>query len=401
MYNEAYTTIAFLLSLAVLLYLSRKNIGVAIFVSSTLLCLLTSTPLSLFKEIMTTFTNIENITLSLAVGIMPIVGEILNSSGMLESLIERFRGKEKELLIASPALLSLLPMPGGALFSAPMVEKCSKDLDHDRKAGINVWFRHVVHLIYPLSPDLIIACELAGIYIYDSIVFLIPYFVIVLVFGMLYLINDVKMNESSSKESQVKSNEYLKPLLVLIVAPSLDYTLKTFFGLNSIATLIAISFSLFLALNFGKISFDHILKSIKRAKPWNFSFMIMAIYLYQSVFKISGMPQIIESFNISELLFLIVPGFVLGVLTGRVSTPLLILIPIYLTKFGIISPLNLAAIYYFTFLGYLVSPVHPCLAVSSEYFKVKTKNLIKVLMKAIIASFLLGLVYLLLMSLFV
>ncbi|MHA1506641.1 MAG: DUF401 family protein [Candidatus Asgardarchaeia archaeon] len=389
-----YTMFAFVISLALILYLSKRNIALAIFVGSIALGALTSSPEFILEEMWDTFIDSENIALSLATGFMPIIGELLNSTGMLNHLIKKFRRRKREFLIFSPALLGLLPMPGGALFSAPMVERSVEGLDGVKKASINVWFRHVMHLIYPLVPALIVACELAGQHIYQTILFLSPFFIIALLFGTLYLIDGLgSAHEIDSEEIYVDDKEFLKPLVVIIVAPILDFTLKTFYGMKSFATLIAVSLSLFLALIFGKVSHTHLVKSVRRAKPWNFIFMIMAIYFYQGVFKVSGVPQMIESFEIPLILFLIVPGFILGILTGRVSTPLIILIPIYLTKFGLISPLNLAALYYFTLLGYLISPVHPCVTVTAEYFNIEVKDLIKGLIKTDLISLFLGLLF--------
>ncbi|MHA1626448.1 MAG: DUF401 family protein [Candidatus Asgardarchaeia archaeon] len=400
MNGEVYTMFSFVLSLTIILYLSKRNIALAIFLGSIALGMLTSSPSVILEGMKDTFIEPENIALSLATGFMPIIGEILNSSGMLNHLIRRFRKREREFLIFSPALLGLLPMPGGALFSAPMVERSVERLDGIKKASINVWFRHVMHLVYPLVPALIIACELANQRIYETILFLSPFFIIALFFGILYLINGLEnAHETNFEGIRVDDKEFLKPLVVIVAAPIIDFILKTFYGMKSFATLIAVSLSLSLALTFAKVSRTHLIKSVRRAKPWNFSLMIMAIYFYQDVFKVSGVPQMIGSFEIPLVLFLIVPGFILGILTGRVSTPLIILVPIYLTKFGPISPLNLAALYYFTFLGYLISPIHPCVTVSAEYFNIEVKELIKGLIKTDLASLFLGLIFFLAASL--
>ena len=48
-------------------------------------------------------------------------------------------------MAALPALIGLLPMPGGALFSAPMVETAAADskVSGSVLSAINYWFRHI------------------------------------------------------------------------------------------------------------------------------------------------------------------------------------------------------------------------------------------------------------------
>ncbi len=51
----------------------------------------------------------------------------------------------------SPALFGMLPMPEGALLSAPMVDRFGENIDDSKKVIINVWFKHYLVFIYPLG----------------------------------------------------------------------------------------------------------------------------------------------------------------------------------------------------------------------------------------------------------
>ena len=69
----------------------------------------------------------------------------LRVSGALHDMVEALKRKfsgVKVLLAVMPAFLGLLPSPGGARFSAPIVEELSKSVEIDRntKAAINFWF---------------------------------------------------------------------------------------------------------------------------------------------------------------------------------------------------------------------------------------------------------------------
>ena len=72
-------------------------------------------------------------------------------------------------------------------------------------------------------------------------------------------------------------------------------------------------------------------------------------------------------------------GFLLGLVTGRIQVPASIIIPIYLgsTGFEAMTPWPFVITYISIFLGYVISPVHPCISVSLEYFNVGLKDFLK------------------------
>jgi hypothetical protein len=63
--------------------------------------------------------------------------------------------------------------------------------------------------------------------------------------------------------------------------------------------------------------------------------------------------------------------------------------PIYLTQTGLGTfPLpEFAMLYFSVFLGYLITPIHPCVAYSAEFFKVKYKKTLKHFLKPSSISF--------------
>jgi hypothetical protein len=61
--------------------------------------------------------------------------------------------------MALPAMIGLIPMPGGALLSAPFVEKAGDRAGSTPEwmSGINYWFRHVWEYWWPMYPGVILA----------------------------------------------------------------------------------------------------------------------------------------------------------------------------------------------------------------------------------------------------
>jgi hypothetical protein len=114
-------------------------------------------------------------------------------------------------------------------------------------------------------------------------------------------------------------------------------------------------------------------------KPWNFTLIILGMFVFLHIFRASSAATLIASIPLEPATLCVVAGFVLGVATGRVLLPASIMLPVYLT-FGSITPVVFALIYTSIFFGYMISPVHPCVGVSLEYFSVPMKNFLRLLL---------------------
>jgi integral membrane protein (TIGR00529 family) len=102
------------------------------------------------------------------VGSILVLSDALEKSGQSTRLMEVLSGylvRPRLRLIFFPALIGLLPMPGGAIFSAPMVKAVSANmsLGNEDRAVINYWFRHVWEMFWPLYPGIILTVALADI----------------------------------------------------------------------------------------------------------------------------------------------------------------------------------------------------------------------------------------------
>lgn len=64
-----------------------------------------------------------------------------------------------------PALVGLLSVPGGAIFSCPMVRDVAEGYNIPKRDQvlINYWFRHIWEAVWPLYPGYIMTCVLADI----------------------------------------------------------------------------------------------------------------------------------------------------------------------------------------------------------------------------------------------
>ena len=366
--------LGFLLAMIALLAISQKNLGVAMFVGALILGIST-VPQSLPWIFRSTITDSSTILLALVVGLISIIGGTLETSGQMDNLVSNMRIGKKAFLMISPALVGMLPMPGGALLSAPLIERGGEGISNEKKAGLNVWFRHILYLVYPLSPTLMVSTEIAQLDMYQAIPYLVPALFFSLLLGYSFFLRDAPGRMDYQEDFSLR--KLLLPLTALLIAPILDISIKTFFALSvkELATLIGVSVSLLTALVIGRVSLNRFFETVRKAKPWNFALMIVGIMFFLNVFDGSGILQLIENAYVTrEILF--VAGFLLGFGTGRIITPAGIIFLI-LTRFGAVSLPTFAVMYFSIFLGYIITPVHPCVSLSIESFDVEIKDYLR------------------------
>ena len=123
---------------------------------------------TLLRTVQSTLTDRSARVLLICVLLIGVLGNLLKQTGALQSMIyhlERLVGDLRLLTAALPALIGILTVPGGAIFSAPLVEQAGgkAGLDAVRQAAANLWFRHALYFAYPLFPSVIIASELSGL----------------------------------------------------------------------------------------------------------------------------------------------------------------------------------------------------------------------------------------------
>lgn len=91
------------------------------------------------------------------------------------------------------------------------------------------------------------------------------------------------------------------------------------------------------------------------------------MFLYLRVFQASSLPGRLTGLGLPPLGVVLGLGILMGLATGRQQAAVSVTIPLYLAAKGYLTPLGFSVIYQASYLGYLLSPLHPCLAVSAEY----------------------------------
>lgn len=362
----------FLVSLAAILLISQRSLPIALITGSIVLGLFTLPFDELITNIGGTLSDTSILYLALAMAIIPILGGTMKDSYQIDSLIDNLRFPRRYLLAFSASLMGLLPMPGGALLSAPIVQKAGNGVSDILKATINNWFRHLFILIYPLSPALVASAKIAGLDIYTVILYMLPGLALSVLLGYFFMLRKVNGREEHADKFSLKG--LLLPLAIILSAPILDFTLKKALGIGSLATVVGVTAALTLSVLLSRVSLNA-RAIILRSKPWNFGLIIIGMFLYLNIFQASDAKSLIAGIPLPPLILAVVAGFLLGFFTGRVQLPASIVLPVYLSSMGTINPAIFAPIYISIFFGYITSPVHPCLVVTAQYFHVTIREM--------------------------
>ena len=383
--NHIIIWFGFLFSLTLLILIARKSFWFGMLIGALVLGLFNLSIKEIAYVFWGTVSDPSIILLAISVGIIPMIGGIMEESHLIEWLVQNLRIGKKGSLMLSPAIFGMLPMPGGALLSAPMVERTGEGVKSDMKAVINVWFRHLLIFVYPLGA-LLPSTKMANLNLYREIPYLIPFFFVIFITGYLFMIRGVRGKINYKDKFELKG--LLIPLGIIMIAPVIHFSLMNVFKIGEIALLIGVGVSFTLSFIASKLTVREFPKVVKKMRPWNYTLIIFGMFLFLNIFKSSDMSDVIAEIAFTPAFLIVGIGAFLGFVTGRVQLPVSILLPIFYSKYGeaTMTPTTFAIMFFSILMGYMISPIHPCVLVSIEYFKTNFRDFLKSMSYSVIIS---------------
>ncbi|KPJ72331.1 MAG: hypothetical protein AMS14_07980 [Planctomycetes bacterium DG_20] len=100
------------------------------------------------------------------------------AAGVMEDLVGSVRSRlsRRGSMAVLPAVIGFLPMPGGAIFSAPMLDQVDADgsVDALLKTKTNYWFRHIWEYWWPLYPGVLLAVGITRLEMWQFMLLQMP-----------------------------------------------------------------------------------------------------------------------------------------------------------------------------------------------------------------------------------
>jgi len=312
-------------------------------------------------------------------------------SGQMKRLLKRYRGlitNTKINLIVFPALIGLLPMPGGAVFSAPMVKDLGtqSDLSGDQLSFINYWFRHIWEYWWPLYPGVLLSTVLANINLLNFIAYMCPITLLALYFGYLPL-KDLRQTlvKNRDQDSDVPVWPFFKEMtpILLVIIPGLGMGIcfSSLFPNYTVSKETGLILALFMSIGWiwfsNTLSKTQIWKIVSNPQNLNMMYIVASILIFKGILEdshaVGAISNELLALKVPLMLISVILPFLVGLITGItiafVGVTLPILIPL-IHSFGetgfMLQYVMLTIVCGFS--GVLLSPLHLCLILSNEYF---------------------------------
>lgn len=398
--------------LGVMLY-KRVNLGITLTGTALIMAVLAfdlqRIPMVLYAT--TDYQTVDGrLTISVVLatfGVM-LLSQLYKETGFINRLSESLANivkNPKVILSVLPAVIGFLPVAGGALMSAPLVESEAEKLKltPEKKTYLNLWFRHAIYPVYPVSQVLIITAALTETTIFSIIVRQIPVVIVMVILGFFISFWRVS-NPKIPGELEIKdeTNLHLKTFLVaftpilstIIVAVALEIAgfelSKQGFDVL-IATIVGI---IFLAA-ISKMSFKVFEKTFKIFGIYEVALATYGAFLLRNVLKSIEISNIFRAFvgdgSINVILLLMAVPAVLGFLTGSpqggIAIGVSILAGILPSADGnIFSPSTAALLYMSAYMGYVIAPTHLCFTFTAEYFKCSLSKVYKYMIPSFVIT---------------
>lgn len=385
------------IALFVVLMYRRVGLGVSLTVAAFLMSFLSLGISGTGTVLLETCIDPVTLTLVFASFFIILLSILYKETGLVNVLTRSLGGfikNSKVTVSLLPAVIGLLPVAGGALMSAPMVEAEADKLglDESKKTYINIWFRHAILPVYPISQFLILTAALTGTSIDSLIARQALVVTVMIIIGYFIGLRKTKVakNADSEKQSNPKANlkglaySFLPIIITIILAAALNVNI-------AIATLVGVITILIIT----KTKVTAFQKILKNRAIWEVTLAAFGALLLRNVTLASGASEILGSAlantNLNEIVVLSIVPAVLGFLLGSPSGAVALSVPI-LAETVTFIPKTASLLYISAYLGYLSAPTHLCLVFTAQYFRTSISKSYKYLIPSIIVSIIAALI---------
>jgi len=365
--------------------LTRKYpLGISLLIGSLFLGFIfwfeTSVWQNLFLSTLTNYSLWNLFFIFIAIGLFASAMEV---SGALDEMIRNLQeivNNKKVIIALTPMLIGMVNLPGGAYISAPFVDKAANgfQFSQEDKSSINIIFRHFWYPVYPIFPAIILLHDLSGVPINKIILLGIPSVLISFFMSWWICFRGIPYKYNDNKRSKTRFiflGNFIRALLPLLIIVFLVIVIRL-----NILMAILIGILTVVLLYYKKFfkSFDSFKKMIvrifKNGIKWRILIIPFGIYFFRNALDrsevIEMLPGLISNMNISILIPTVIFSALVAFFTAYHLAAISISAPVILPLLPAESyDIGVFLLLIGTLLGYLISPLHTCIALSNDYFK--------------------------------
>ncbi|OYT57971.1 hypothetical protein B6U70_01570 [Euryarchaeota archaeon ex4484_162] len=373
----------------ILLIRISKNFGIAILcgaIIAALFSLETLSPDKIGLAILNAIISWKTIGLAIIVTLVSIIAYSMKETGLTDKLVNNIRGAFPNggVLAILPAIFGLMPIPGGARISAPMIEDEGKKLgvSNDKMNYLNLWFRHPWPLVFPLTPSIVLAATLSNIELNSLLLIQVPIFIVFILIG--YLMLRIFVKKKTHKRGYFNLKETLLALSPILLSLVIFFTFNSGLKVETYLSMcIALLFATLLIFFISR-DYKNIPGMLRKGLSLNLALSIFGIMIFRNIIVVSksleSFSPLLQNSSFHPFLILTIVPLVLGVIIGNnlLAIGLNFILVSSILASNLYVPV-VSVLYVSSFIGYLISPLHLCTIVSSEYFKTGLIELYKYL----------------------
>ena len=329
--------------------------------------------------------------LLLIVAVILTLSRIMSDAGQMERIVTSFTRLTRDSRLAAlvmPALIGLLPMPGGALFSAPMVETACREetVRPEVKTAVNYWFRHVWEYWWPLYPGVVLAVSLLEVEAWRFMLIQAPLTLFTLGAGILFIRPLLPRNAvetpgagEGDRGAWPAFRREVRPITLVILALPAVWLFEAATGVKTprlTAVFVGLGLCLLWVIVQNRPSAGQLARTLSNRSSIGLLLLICGIMAFKGVLMESHAVGLIQGemvrFGIPPLAVLMAVPFLAGVITGVavgfVGTAFPLVIALLAGRTGLDYLAHATLAYAFGYMGMMLSPVHVCFLVTRDYF---------------------------------
>jgi len=386
--------VALIVALLLVLIRLKWDLGLVLFLDTCLAAALFGmTPGGFGRAVLSGATSWETLELAGIVILVLYLGEFLQSSGAFRDMVDALKNlvRDDRLILAIPsAFIGLLPMMGGAMMGAPIVEEAARrwTVGPAWKTFYNYWFRHVWEYWWPLYLNIIMAAAVFRVPIWKISLYQAPFSLVAIGAGVFVLFRKLPRvpceRENRGTWKDVGRVVFSIWPIVLTIILIFVFRLDMLIALAVAAVLTQVTSRGDLKSRWGVIVRGFSLKTV-----W----LIVAVMVFKEVLEVSGaldaVVRAIPPQGLSAYVLMFAAPFVVGLLTGVNQAFVAISFPLLVPIIGTGTPdmVLMTFAYVSGFAGILLSPAHLCLVLTADYFKAEMKDVYRLLVGPVAVVF--------------
>lgn len=363
----------------------KVKLGYAILTTAMVLGMVSGIGISsFFNAVSGVFTSSSSQNTILVVTMVSILGGVMKHYGILDVIVDTMQkviGSKRNIITIIPAMVGFLTIPGGAILSAPFVNRIGEEIELSppRRAAINLVFRHLAMFLLPFSTSIIIVPTILPDFSIPFLILLNSVFVAgIVITGYIMFLRDIRLEQVEAKERNLRN--ILK--LALYISPI--YVCVIITGITGIPFYLTMFSSLLIVYILGNKK--DFLTTMVKSINYKIVITVTSVLIMQStIMKMTDMLEIFNNiFQASDNFFtialvLLITSTFFGFMTGYKVAALAITLPL-IAQLNVSYEMIHVYVYIATgcaFIGYFFSPLHLCQAFTVQIMGVSTLDLYK------------------------